>query len=147
MAMTEEQIDHFLAPPRIALLATINRDGRPAQNPVWYEYEDGKFRMAISRDIYYGKNLMRDPRVSLCVQDEDPPYKGIVARGRATTEPDTEFGVMRRLAIRYFGEEQGKRYADSTWADHGQDLMLVTLVSEKIASWDYSERRDPARQA
>lgn len=137
--MTPQEMQEFLAAPRIAVLGTINKDRTAALNPVWYSYDDGRFQVVVSRAVYYGKNVLRDARITLCIQQEAYPYKAVVARGRATVEPDAEFGLMRRLAIYYFGEERGKRYADATWADHGEELLVVTLQPERLASWDYGK--------
>ena len=134
--MTPEKLTEFLAGPRIAVLATINADGTPALNPVWYSYEDGRFFVIVPTKSYYGKNIARDPRITICVQDENPPYRAVVAKGTAVIEAEgTAIGPrLRALAIRYFGEEKGNAYAEGNDASHD---ILVSLVPEKLGSWDY----------
>ncbi len=135
--MTPAEIEAFLEPPRVAVLATINRDGSPALNPVWYVYEHGRFCMIVNDSSYYAKNINRDPRITVCVQQEEPPYKAVVAHGPVTAEPDTGGAMVRRLAIRYFGEAAGNAYADKN-TDPGD--RLITLTPARLASWDYSKR-------
>lgn len=134
--MTSEKLAEFLAAPRIAVLGTINADGTPALNPVWYSYEDSRFFVVIPTTSYYGKNVARDPRITICVQDEQQPYRAVVAKGTAVIEAEgTAIGPrLRALAIRYFGEKKGNAYADGNDASHD---ILVSLQPDKIGSWDY----------
>jgi PPOX class probable F420-dependent enzyme len=135
--MSPDQRQEFLAPTRIAVLGTINADGTPALNPVWYAFEDGVFRVVLPTSSYYAKNVLRDPRISICVQHEQPPYKGVVAHGKAVVEGEGAEAVgafLRRLAIRYFGEHEGNKYADG---NSGSGDILVSLRPERVGSWDY----------
>lgn len=64
------------------LLATIMPDGSPQVTPVWVDY-DGKyvrFNSALGR--VKDKNVRRDPRVALTIQDPDDPYRYLEVRGR-----------------------------------------------------------------
>jgi hypothetical protein len=54
-----------------------------------------------------------------------------------TVEPDTGGAMVRRLAVRYFGETAGNAYADKN-TDPGD--RLITLMPARLASWDYSKR-------
>lgn len=138
--MTLVEIQAFLAEPRMAVLGTILRDGMPSLNPVWYLYEDGRFLLSMDRNVYYAKNLARDPRASLCVQEESYPLKAVVARGSVAIAPDTGHALVRRLAPRYRGEEGGREYLEKLFAIPGLDLVAVTLTPERLASWDYGKR-------
>ena len=63
-------------------LATLMPDGSPQVTPVWVDW-DGKhvrFNSALGR--VKDKNVRRDPRVSLAVQDPDNPYRYLEVRGR-----------------------------------------------------------------
>jgi PPOX class probable F420-dependent enzyme len=68
--------------PAFANLATVMPDGRPQVTPVWVDY-DGKhvlFNSALGR--VKDKNVRRDPRVSLAIQDPENPYRYLEVRGR-----------------------------------------------------------------
>lgn len=138
--MSAPELEVFLAEPRMAVLATILGDGMPSLNPVWFLYEEGRFLVSLARSSYYAKNLLRDPRASICVQEERSPVKGVVARGAVTVEADTEFGLMRDLAMRHQRPVEGAKYADATWRGYGSDLVVVAITPERLASWDYGKR-------
>lgn len=137
--MTPDEMQAFLDAPRMAVLGTILRDGMPSLNPVWYLFEDGKFLLSMGRGSYYTRNMLRDPRASLCIQQEETPVKGVVARGPVTIEPDTDYKLVRRLAVRYRGEEGGRAYLERL-LPAGPDLVVVALTPERLASWDYAKR-------
>lgn len=138
--MTASEIEDFLSPTRIAVLGTINKDGTPSLNPVWYLWDDGAIHMIINRTDRYGRNVLRDQRITVCVQQEASPYKGFLASGTAEVRPDTEAGMLPRLAKRYFGEERGTQYAANAWKDHGDTLLWVSLRPSTVSSWDYGKR-------
>jgi nitroimidazol reductase NimA-like FMN-containing flavoprotein (pyridoxamine 5'-phosphate oxidase superfamily) len=39
VALSKEEIEKFLSPPRMARLSTVRDDGRPHVVPVWYYYD------------------------------------------------------------------------------------------------------------
>ena len=65
-----------------ASLATLMPDGSPQVTPVWVDY-DGKnilFNSALGR--MKDKNVRRNPRVALAIQDPENPYRYLEIRGR-----------------------------------------------------------------
>jgi PPOX class probable F420-dependent enzyme len=65
-----------------ANLGTIMRDGSPQVTPVWVDY-DGKFvRVNSALGRMKDKNMRRDPRVSLSIQDPENPYRYLEIRGK-----------------------------------------------------------------
>ena len=90
------QAERFLGGRHIAVLTTVNADGTPLQTPIWYLYRDHLIYMRTAEESTKARNIRRDPRVSLCVQDERPPYRGVTVRGTASLEPPRKRGWTRR---------------------------------------------------
>ena len=131
--LLSERHVRFVGKPRIATLATVRRDGSPHVTPVWYVYEDGDFLVTVDKGSQKQRNIEHDPRVELCIDDrERPPYHTVIARGRATVEgpPSPEF--LLALAVRYLGEDAGRRYVERL---QNPDQRLIRLHPEKIVSW------------
>ncbi|MFT4570725.1 MAG: PPOX class probable F420-dependent enzyme [Candidatus Binatia bacterium] len=104
-------LEEFVAAPRIAILAYARRDGTPVQVPIWYAYEDGDFRMLTGRTSVKAKALARNPRASLTIQDETPPYRAVIMDGDvAISEVPLETDLNPYLARRYFGKFGGREY-------------------------------------
>ena len=113
--MTEEQVRAFLTalPPRTAKLATVRADGRPHVAPVWFDVDDdGSVVFNTGDTTVKGRNLSRDPRASLCVDDDRPPFSFVVLEG--VVEIDKDLGEIRRWAARiggrYMGSERAEEY-------------------------------------
>ena len=73
----------YLTDKNFAHIATLNKDGSPQVSPVWVGY-DGKHIIVNSEDKRLKvRNLKRDPRVSLSIQNGEQPYAYIEIRGKA----------------------------------------------------------------
>lgn len=115
--MTDDERRAFLrAGTRTGKLATVRADGSPHVAPVWFLLEgDDTIILNTGAGTAKGRNLRRDPRASLAVDDESPPFAFV--RVDATAELSDDPGALRdsatRIAARYMGaaraEEFGRR--------------------------------------
>ena len=116
LTMTQQEREAFLADVHVAVIA-IPRDGRgPLAAPVWYWYEPGgDLWFETQPSSRKGKLLDVGTRISLCVQDESPPYAYVSVEGPIIeiAEDDPELHELP-MAIRYLGEEGGPAYLAST---------------------------------
>jgi PPOX class probable F420-dependent enzyme len=90
---------------RWAVMATIGRDGMPSQSVVWFDLdpnEDVVLLNTLSGRLKH-RHLERDPRVSLCFED-DTQY--MTLEGRAELAPDPGMETIWAMARRY-GEGDG----------------------------------------
>src|SRR6266498_4163733 len=73
--MSLEQRRAFLSEgTRNAVVATIRADGRPHAVPVWYAMDGDDVLIGTNENTLRGRNLSRDPRVTVVVEDPTPPY-------------------------------------------------------------------------
>ena len=120
----------FLEEKRFAVLATINDDGTPQLTVMWYTLRDNTIIMNTTLSRVKGKNLQRDPRISICVEDG---YRFVTIAGTAQLDDDQSIAQrdIRDLAIRYNGPEVGERQA-AEFAR--QRRVTITLpISQVIA--------------
>ncbi len=106
MAILDDRVRVFLDAPRFAVVATINPDGTPQQTVLWYELQGDEIMMNTRRGRVKDLNLVRDPRLSFCVEDD---YHYVTLTGTATLIEDQPVAQadIRSLAIRYHGQEEG----------------------------------------
>ena len=64
-----EDVRTFLEEARFAVLGTVNANGSPQQTVMWYELRGATIVMNTRRGRKKDRNLIRDPRVSLCIED------------------------------------------------------------------------------
>jgi PPOX class probable F420-dependent enzyme len=141
MPLSDKEIEEFLRQPNIAVVATVAADGQPHAVPTWYEYDDGEIVFHTGLRTRKYRNIQANDRVSICVDTKTPPYyKAIVIYGRARTKEGTDEERTRRMAVAYFGEVLGNRYADSL---RGERTVIVRVKPERIASWDYGRGDSP----
>jgi PPOX class probable F420-dependent enzyme len=116
--------DAFLRQANIAVLATVDAQGRPHAAPVWYFYEGGVFTISTDRHSRKHKNLVANPNVCLTIDKRDLPYFAVMAHGRVELGPMFSPEERLRLAVRYLGEERGRRYVEHT---KSEDSITVRL--------------------
>ena len=127
--MSEDEWRRFLHEPvRPATIATTRADGRPHVAPVWYDVDDdGTIVFTTGADTVKGRNVRRDGRVALCVQDDQPPFSFVVVEGAAAVSSDP--GELRtwaaRLGARYMGPERADEYGARNGVP-GEVLVRVT---------------------
>lgn len=113
--MTDAQVRTFLAgnPPHTAKLATVRADGRPHVAPVWYEIDDeGCIVFNTGESTVKGRNLRSDPRASMCIDDERPPFSFVVIEGVVELSDDLDDvrEWAARIGSRYMGEDRSEEY-------------------------------------
>lgn len=101
--LNEDQ-QRILAEKNFAHIATLNKDGSPQVSPVWVGF-DGTHVIVNSEDKRLKvRNLKRDSRVSLSVQDGANPYHYIEIRGKvAEITPNGGFEGIDAFAKKYMG--------------------------------------------
>ncbi|NBM16092.1 PPOX class F420-dependent oxidoreductase [Streptomyces sp. GC420] len=132
--MSQEEWRAFVSEgTRTGKLSTVRADGSPHIAPIWFLLgEDGEeFFFNTGKGTVKGRNLARDGRVALCVDDDRPPYAYVVLQGRAEMSEDP--GELRawatRIAARYMGEERAAEFG----ARNGvPGELLVRVRIEKV---------------
>jgi PPOX class probable F420-dependent enzyme len=69
--------------------------------------------LATERHGIKGRNLARDGRFALCVDEDRPPYAFVLLQGRTTISEDPD-GMLRwggLLGARYTGDDRAEEYA------------------------------------
>lgn len=128
-----DDLDGLLERPLVAVLATYRTSGDVLLSPVWHRWRDGGFDVVTAGDDVKARHLRRDPRASIVVFEHEPPYRGIEVSGRALLGR-AEADVVRTMAIRYLGDEEGDAYAASVG-----DQTLVRLEPGRIRAWDFAD--------
>jgi PPOX class probable F420-dependent enzyme len=132
--MTESEWRAFLSEgSRTGKLSTVRPDGSPHVAPVWYLLDGDDLVFMTGADTVKGRNLARDGRVAICVDDERPPYDFVLVHGRAELSADLEQMLhwATRIAARYMGEKQADRFGSRN-AVPGE--LLVRVRMEKIVA-------------
>ena len=139
-----------------AKLATVKEDGSPHVVPIWFVLDaENNLIFGTEAGSVKGKNISRDPRVSICIDNQEFPYSfvtifGIVEKFREyhessgvedknITEESKDFiRWMRKISERYVGSEKSDRYAKRNTTEEAilYRVRPLHIASEKvIADW------------
>ncbi|MEX2229332.1 MAG: TIGR03618 family F420-dependent PPOX class oxidoreductase [Dehalococcoidia bacterium] len=133
------EFNAFLAEPRNAILSVARADGRPPHaTPVWFIYENGRFRISITRTRSKSRLIERRPAISLVIDDASR-FRTVVVEGTARfSDSDAELiALAGQLQAKYRGRQP------QTQADHAELLrglraeqrVVLTLDPEHVMSW------------
>jgi PPOX class probable F420-dependent enzyme len=128
MALDPKVISFLTGETRYAVLATINADGSIQQSVMWFDVEGDTIVMNTKRGRFKDRNMLRDPRVSLCFEDT---YRYVTLKGRAEVIDDPELGQsgMRKMATKYLGAEEANRQMDEMYSKQERVVIRVTVDS------------------
>jgi PPOX class probable F420-dependent enzyme len=133
--MTKKEIRKFLLHgTRTGKLATVRKDGRPHVVPIWFDLDGEAIVFTTGGESVKAKNMKRDPRVSICVDDETPPFSFVQVEGIASFSEDLKEMLYwaTRIGGRYMGDDQAEAFGKRN-AVPGEILVRVTPT--KIIGW------------
>ncbi|MCC6388827.1 MAG: TIGR03618 family F420-dependent PPOX class oxidoreductase [Dehalococcoidia bacterium] len=134
-SMSREQRDAFLREVRIAKLATLTAGGAPTVVPVWFEWDGVTARVFSSRSVQKVRNIQRDNRVALTVEEAvGVPEAWVTIEGTAAILDEGGFELASRLAPRYYGEPKASETLKQ-WARAGDAYwVLIEITPTRIRS-------------
>lgn len=156
-AMSKEEIEKFLMQGTFTgKLATTKKDGSSHVVPIWFVFDSNNNDGRVSEtekegydDIIFttssgsakARNIQRENRVSICVDDQTPPFSYVLIYGTARIQhcEQTElFRFATKIAQRYVGKEVAELYGKRNSAE-GEVLVRIKpikVIAEKdIAGW------------
>ena len=152
--MSEKEIKSFLMHGTFTgKLATVKKDGSSHIVPIWFvldgsdkngngDREDDDIIFTTSGSSVKAKNIERDNRVSICVDDQMPPFSFVTVYGIAEIKEYKQNDLFKWATIiaeRYMGKRNAEAYGRRN-STEGEVLIRVKptkIIAEKnIAGWD-----------
>ena len=140
--MSRDEWRAFLsAGTRTAKLATARADGRTHVAPVWFILDGDDLVFTTQQRTVKGRNIRREARIMICVDDERPPFAFVTIEGTALVSELTPAELLpwtTKIAARYVGVDQAAAYGERN-AVAGELLVRVPLTKvnaqKGIADW------------
>jgi PPOX class probable F420-dependent enzyme len=136
-SVTDPQVTAFLqAGTRTGKLSYVAADGRPLVAPVWFILEDGCVVFNTGKDTAKGKALARDPRATLCVDLEEPPYGFVQLQGIAelSEDPGDLLRTATAIAARYVGRDRAEEFGERNGVPG--ELVVRLRPTKTLAAFD-----------
>jgi PPOX class probable F420-dependent enzyme len=108
-------------------VATLRPDGSVHGVPVWVDVQDGRVVLNTAEGRAWQRNLERDPRVTLTVQNMENPYEYLAIRGRASA-PTTD-GADEHI------DAMAKKYMDKDeypMRQPGEQRVIILVEPEHV---------------
>jgi PPOX class probable F420-dependent enzyme len=119
---------------RTGKLATVRADGSPHIAPMWFLLDGGDLVFTTEKETVKGRNLVRDDRAALCVDDERPLYSFVVLQGRVdiSEEPERLLTWATSIAARYMGEDRAQEFGKRNSVP---GMLLVRMRVEHVTAY------------
>ena len=133
--MTKAEAYAFLAEgTRTGKLATVRANGRPHVAPIWFVLDGEDLIFNTWHASVKGKNLKRDGRVALTVDEETPPFAFVLVEGTVEITEDNLTESKKwatRIGGRYMGADQAEAFGERNGVP-GE--LLVRIKVDKIVA-------------
>lgn len=120
-------------------LAMVKKDGSPHVVPIWFVVENDKGRAKAGNIILTtgdssvkANNILRDSRVSICIDDQKFLFSFVTIHGTAKIYPYKQKEVLEwatKIAERYVGKKNSKTYGE---VNGGEGAVLVRIKPTKV---------------
>jgi len=131
--MNQNEIKEFLMRGTYtAKLGTINKDGSPHITPIWFILDENDHIIFTTHfKSLKAKNLVRNPKVSICVDDQVPPFSFVIVNGIAKIMTNSKDLLIwtTKIAERYMGKELSLDYGKRN-AVEGE--LIIKVIPTKI---------------
>jgi PPOX class probable F420-dependent enzyme len=112
-SLSDPRVREFLEHgTRTGKLGYLSPSGRPLVAPVWFVVEGDHLVFNTGKATVKGRALTKDPRTTLTVDLEEPPYGFVQVQGDAELSEDPGELVRTAIAIaaRYMGADRAEEF-------------------------------------
>ena len=146
--LSQDELRVFLENAQTLQVASISPDGRPHLVPMWFAVDDeGCLVFTTYRSSQKVRNIERDPRVTLLVEDGDvyDELRGVMIEGDAelVDDIDSTRDVMRLVGAKYYGKTpaaSADRDVSRSRPDRRRTIpkrIAVRVRPGTVISWDH----------
>ncbi|GAA0262823.1 PPOX class F420-dependent oxidoreductase [Actinomadura nitritigenes] len=111
--MTDSEWRAFvLEGTRTGKAGVTRKDGTPHVTPIWFVLDGDDLLFTTYHESIKARVLARDPRLSVCVDDQTPPYSYVMmqAEARLTEDLDELRTWATAIGARYMGADRAEEF-------------------------------------
>jgi PPOX class probable F420-dependent enzyme len=126
-ATIEGRAEELLKAKNFCNVASLRADGTVHGVPVWVDLQDGRPVVNSAEGRSWVRNLERDPRVTLTVQNFENPYEYLEVRGRVAEQ--TRDGADEHI------DSLAKKYMDKDaypFRQPGEQRVIIRVEPEYV---------------
>jgi PPOX class probable F420-dependent enzyme len=120
----------LLQAKNFAQVATLRADGSVHVAPVWVDVQDGRPVLNSAEGRAWPRNLERDPRVTVTVQNLENPYEYVTIRGRVSERThDGADEHIDAMAKKYLGQDS------YPFRQPGEQRVIIRVEPEHVYAY------------
>lgn len=137
--LTEDVVEFLSRGTRTAKLGFVAADGRPLVAPVWFVVDGQQLVFNTGRETAKGRAFARDPRVVICVDDEQPPFSFVQIQGTVTLgdDPADLVETATRIGGRYMGADRAEEFGRRNGVPG--ELVVRVTPTKVVAAFDLAD--------
>ncbi len=136
MSLSPEDRERFLSEPRNVILGTLRKDGPPQLNLMWFYWTGEVFYISTTKTRFKYRHILRDPGVTLCI-DEVETLKTLIVEGQAEIREKDIWAIIQRIVEKYVQTDQVE---ERMARFRTEPRVLIVVKPDKWVSWDRSEQ-------
>ena len=142
-SMTKEEAEKFLESKLNLQLATIDQQGDPNIQPVWFYYDKDGEKLWINTSKFAKKtqNILKKSTIYFSIDDENPPVRGVKGKGIATIIDDLKIVVPlgEKISLKYLGTLDHPIAKMISEDSKKGGVVLVEISPKFFSTWDYGK--------
>src|SRR5919109_2404109 len=140
--LSEQEVKNFLTDNKYNIhLGTIDEKGFPNIHPTWYYFEasNHKFYVETSKHSKKVSNIRKNEGMYFCVDDPQPPYKGVRGKGTARIHEniDHNIPIAEKIMTRYLESIEHPMARALLNAVKKGESVILEISPDYYSTWDY----------
>jgi general stress protein 26 len=138
LVLSEHDVKNFLTNNKYNIhLGTVDEEG----HPTWYYFEasNHKFYIETSKHSKKVSNVQKNEGVYFCVDDSQPPYKGVRGKDTARIHEniDHNIPIAEKIMTRYLGNLEHPMARALLNAVEKEESVILEISPYYYSTWDY----------
>lgn len=143
--LNEQDTKEFLTTKILNVhLGTVDDKGHANIHPAWYYYDDSKEKIYVETGKGSKKmeNLSRINTIYFCIDDPNPPYRGVRGKGSIKVSEDVNFNVLtaQKIHLRYLGNLEHPIAHELMDAIKKGQSVILEISPKYFSTWDFSKQ-------
>jgi general stress protein 26 len=121
-------------------LGTVDEKGHANIHPAWYYYDPfaNKLYVQTGKQSKKTYNLRNNEIIYFCIDDQNPPYKGVRGKGSVKIHEDVNFNmpIAEKILIKYLGNLEQPSAEMLLAAQKKGQLVVLEISPIYYSAWD-----------
>jgi len=140
--MTDREIDAFIESGKSLQVGTVDKDGGVHLSTLWFALVDGRIAFETYTKSQKIKNLQRDDRITVLVEDGlvYEKLRGVMIKGRATLlSSPAEVHPIALAVMRRNQPDLPEDLLDQAARQMAAKRTAVIVEPARVVSWDHTK--------